>query len=161
MFVVDAGYILEEAVSEYDPRSWMTETPSKKAFLDGLSGSPTIGDHGPEYRAEALREIEAEAILECGCRLQFPVAPLTGEELYCRRHESWSRCRVPGGYLVKCQDCDTTEDHFGHNSTLALARARTHAFGKGSKKKKNPHAVLVGRYTETDIHWQKYEKGMN
>lgn len=153
MFVTDAI----AAGSEYVPESSRND---RTKLIQESVATFCIGEHGTEFKPDPLVPADVEAILDCGHRLHFPVAPVTGEELYCYRCDSWEKCVVPGGYLVKCESCEMEESHFGHNSTLALARARTHGFGKGNRRRTIPHTVLVGRYTETSINWQQYEKGM-
>lgn len=128
-------------------------------FRGTLPGSPAIGDHGPEFKPEPLPPANVEAILDCGHRVSFPVAPISGEWLYCLRCQTWETCVVPGGYLVKCETCAMgPESHFGHDSVLALARARTHAYGKGKRKRNTPHLVLIGRFTEGSVDWRPFER---
>lgn len=128
-------------------------------FRGTLPGSLALGEHGPEYRPDPVSPAEAVAILDCGHRILFPVPPVTGEALYCYRCETWETCVVPGGYLVKCDSCDIYESHFGHDSVLALARARTHAFGKGQRKRTTPHRVFIGQFTEGSVEWSPFERG--
>lgn len=130
------------------------------SFLGTIPGSISLGEHGPEFRPDPPSPVEAEAILACGHRLLFTVPPITGERLYCLRCTTWEKCVVPGGYLVKCESCKRpwVESHFGHDSTLAKARARTHAIGKGNRKRTTPHVVSIGRYTEDSVTWSPFEK---
>lgn len=159
MFATDAVRLLNSEVPLSSESVWFDQkrTVAKKSGYV-ISGNSVVGDHGPEWQPDLRRPVEAEAILDCGHRLQFAVAPVTGEFLYCSRCREWQQCRVPGGLLFRCLTCGIgPESDFGHNATLALARARKHRVSRD----KTIHSVEIGVYTETDVVWKPYQKEMS
>lgn len=150
MFVTDAismddyGTLLESPVT------------SNKLIQESVA-TLCIGEHGEEYRADPITPADHQAILSCGHSVLFPTPPVTGESLYCFRCDNWLKCRVVGGYLVRCLSCDWPQrNDFGYDSSRAWSIARKHAIGSKGGRKDATHNVEVGRYTIDSVIWKKY-----
>lgn len=133
-----------------DSPKWNVNKP-----IQAVLAAACLGDHGDEFRYEKPTPAAFTAVLNCGHQTQYPMPPITGELLYCRVHDDWYKCRVVGGYVLKCNSCEYTLGGLGHNSTVAYRKASCHSIGsRGQRKVK--HEVMVGRYTVDSIDWKLF-----
>lgn len=149
MHVMDTGVLFGPSTAEASLK-WNVNGP-----IQAVNASSCIGAHGEEYSAEKSAPANYVAILNCGCQRNFPVPPVTGELLYCRRHDDWFKCRVPGGYILECRTCPFTVTDLGHHTALAYRKARNHSVGSRNQRVIK-HTVFIGRYTENSIDWREY-----
>lgn len=126
--------------------------------IQNLTPGPCIGDHGDDYEIQKPYPANFVAILNCGCRLNFPQPPMTGELLFCQVHDDWFKCQVPGGEVIRCDTCSYRLE-VGHNASLASSKAKKHAFGSKGGRKNSAHEVFIGKYTteKNVLNWRRYE----
>ena len=119
-----------------------------------IKGNLCIGDHGQAWRSPELNRQLHSAIFDCGYETLFAVPPTTGDEIWCRRCRDWERCRVVGGSVVECADCDHYAEH-GHDRHRAVRQARTHSVGRDGNRRMR-HRARVGTHAREGIDWEPY-----